>query len=97
MAGVCLWLPDGVWQRHQRVTNMKLEITRGLLLVGALGVCTLAAAAWREPGSTVVGALEHGSECRVPLNAQTRQDVRPDHDLLLFLFGMSQGGAAGLR
>ncbi|MCF3995984.1 hypothetical protein L2E47_40475, partial [Pseudomonas aeruginosa] len=28
---------------------MKLEITRGLLLVGALAVATAAAAAWHEP------------------------------------------------
>lgn len=33
---------------------MKLEITRGLLLVGALAVATAAAAAWHEPAPNVV-------------------------------------------
>lgn len=33
---------------------MKLEIARGLFLVGALGVTTLCVAAWNEPGAALV-------------------------------------------
>lgn len=76
---------------------MKLEITRSLLLVGALGVATWAAAAWHEPGSAVVDSPNHLANCRVPPNVQAKQVVRPDHDLLLFLFGMAQGGGSAPR
>ncbi|MDF3933159.1 hypothetical protein [Pseudomonas citronellolis] len=76
---------------------MKLEITRSLLLVGALGVATWAAAAWHEPGPTVVDSKGLQDICHVPPNVQAKQAARPDHDLLLFLFGMSQGGASAPR
>ena len=74
---------------------MKLEITRGLLLVGALGLATLAAAAWHEPGPSVISGQGRLDSCPVPPNLRAKQqDVRPDDDLLLFLFGMSQGSKA---
>jgi len=76
---------------------MKLEITRGLILVGALGVATLAAAAWHEPGPSVISGSGGLDSCPMPANLrakQQHQDVRPDDDLLLFLFGMSQGSKA---
>ncbi|MFR0692727.1 hypothetical protein ACLUTX_25275 [Enterobacterales bacterium AE_CKDN230030158-1A_HGKHYDSX7] len=76
---------------------MKLEITRGLLLVGALGVATLAAAAWHEPGPSVISGQGGLDSCPMPANLRAKlqhQDVRPDDDLLLFLFGMSQGSKA---
>lgn len=76
---------------------MKLEITQSLLLVGALGVATLAAAAWHEPGPEVIGSHGEQASCRVPANVQAKQAARPDHDLLLFLFGMSQGGVSAPR
>ncbi|QRY81639.1 hypothetical protein JVX91_11240 [Pseudomonas sp. PDNC002] len=77
---------------------MKLEVTRGLLLVGALGVATLAAAAWHEPGPTVITSSSGLDSCPMPANLRAKQqDIRPDHDLLLFLFGMSQGGGASPR
>ena len=41
-----LGLANSVWQRFQGVSKMKLEIARGLFLVGALGVAALALAAW---------------------------------------------------
>ncbi|MFV3411315.1 hypothetical protein ACQCLI_02810 [Pseudomonas nitroreducens] len=73
---------------------MKLEITRGLLLVGALGVATLAAAAWHEPGPSVISGKGGLDSCPIPPNLRAKQqDVRPDDDLLLFLFGMSQSKA----
>ncbi|SDI44078.1 hypothetical protein [Pseudomonas panipatensis] len=73
---------------------MKLEITRSLLLLGALGIATLAAAAWHEPSPGVIDSPSHLANCRVPPNVQAKQAARPDHDLLLFLFGLSQGGIA---
>ncbi|MDN6857984.1 hypothetical protein QO207_15400 [Pseudomonas sp. CAN2814] len=74
---------------------MKLEITRGLLLIGALGVATLAAAAWHEPGPSVISSTSGLDSCPMPANLRVKQqDIRPDHDLLLFLFGMSQGSKA---
>jgi hypothetical protein len=74
---------------------MKLEITRGLLLIGALGVATLAAAAWHEPGPSVISSKSGLDSCPMPANLRAKQqDIRPDHDLLLFLFGMSQGSKA---
>lgn len=77
---------------------MKLEITRGLLLLGALGVATLAAAAWHEPGPSVITSAGGQESCPMPANLRAKQqDIRPDHDLLLFLFGMSQGGVAQQR
>lgn len=74
---------------------MRLEVTRSLLLVGALGVATLAAAAWHEPSPSVVSS--RAESCLVPPNMRHKQDVSPDQDLLLFLFGMSQGGVAQSR
>lgn len=76
---------------------MKLEVTRSLLLLGALGVATLAAAAWHEPSPSVISSRANPEACPVPPNMREKQAVRPDQDLLLFLFGMSQGGVAQSR
>ncbi|MBJ9976818.1 hypothetical protein IAE35_11210 [Pseudomonas sp. S75] len=71
---------------------MKLEIARTLFLVGALGVTTVAAAAWAEPRSTVFSKAEVSGQCALPRVARLeREHAKPDHDLLLFLFGMRQG------
>ncbi|EXF43259.1 hypothetical protein BAY1663_04310 [Pseudomonas sp. BAY1663] len=72
---------------------MKLEIARGLFLVGALGVATLCVAAWHEPGATLVQSGESRSYCPLPPSARNGGTaLRPDRDLLLFLYGLSQGG-----
>lgn len=73
---------------------MKLEVARGLFLVGALGVTALAAAAWQEPEPLVVDA-QHSSlnYCPQPAMARSKAptaQLRPDRDLLLFMFGLSQ-------
>ncbi|MCQ4253614.1 hypothetical protein [Stutzerimonas stutzeri] len=74
---------------------MKLEIARGLFLVGALGVTTLCVAAWNEPNARLVQGGEIRELCALPPNARNRYEVvRPDQDLLLFLYGLSQGVAA---
>ncbi|EMO9846973.1 hypothetical protein E4L81_16515 [Pseudomonas aeruginosa] len=77
---------------------MKLEFTRGLLLVGALAVATAAAAAWHEPAPNVVQMSGGHEYCPTPsaLKAErpTRQEVQPNKDILLLMFGLSQGGAS---
>lgn len=70
---------------------MKLEIARGIFLIAALGVASLAAAAWHEPGPVMLGnagGLEH---CPLPRKASAgKQQLAPDKDLLLFMFSLSQ-------
>ncbi|MVW74816.1 hypothetical protein [Pseudomonas xionganensis] len=70
---------------------MKLEIARGLFLVAALGVASLAAASWHEPGMQVVSELDRGLEPLAPKAHTDSAATRPDEDLLLFIFGLSQG------
>jgi uncharacterized iron-regulated membrane protein len=70
---------------------MKLEIARGLFLVGALAVASLAVAAWEQPRMQVIGASVEGEHCAIPRVAKAAVATKPDHDLLLFMFGMAQG------
>ncbi|WP_369989913.1 hypothetical protein [Pseudomonas xanthosomatis] len=72
---------------------MKLEIARGLFLVAALGVTTVAFAAWEQPRMNVFSHAEVAGACPLPRVARVEQQARvePDHDILLFLFGMRQG------
>ncbi|GGM04918.1 hypothetical protein ACFQDN_11090 [Pseudomonas asuensis] len=69
---------------------MNLTITRSLLLVGALGVTTMAFSAWHEPGATVVQGHEGIAYCQTPANARMVKAVPADENLMLFLYGMSQ-------
>jgi hypothetical protein len=70
---------------------MKLEIARGVFLIAALGVASLAAAAWHEPGPVMLGNASAPEHCPLPRNADAAtQQVAPDKDLLLFLFSLSQ-------
>ncbi|WP_159815381.1 hypothetical protein [Pseudomonas sp. 18058] len=70
---------------------MKLEIARGFFLVGALAVASLAVAAWEQPRMQVIGASVEGEHCAIPRVAKASVATKPDHDLLLFMFGMAQG------
>jgi hypothetical protein len=70
---------------------MKLEIARGLFLVGALAVASLAVAAWEQPRTQVLSAMSEGAHCPLPRIVKAAVASQPDHDLLLFMFGMSQG------
>jgi hypothetical protein len=71
---------------------MKLEMARGLFLAGALGVTTLCVAAWNEPGATLVKSSEGRSYCPLPHSGRSQfEAMRPDQDLLLLLYGLSQG------
>ncbi|MGY4492551.1 hypothetical protein [gamma proteobacterium L18] len=67
---------------------MKLEIARGLFLLAALGVTTAAMAAWDQPRP---GVLSSQAACPMPRAPKPHTAAKPDHDLLLFLFGMTQG------
>ena len=70
---------------------MKLEIARGVFLVAALGVASLAAAAWHEPGPVMLGNASGQEHCPLPRKASmAMQQVAPDKDLLLVLFSLSQ-------
>ncbi|WP_348750086.1 hypothetical protein [Pseudomonas rhodesiae] len=70
---------------------MKLEIARGFFLVGALGVAALALAAWEQPRTQVLSASQGDAQCLLPRVAKASTAAKPDHELLLFMFGMSQG------
>jgi len=70
---------------------MKLEIARGLFLLGALGVASVALAAWEQPGPQVLSAVHGQGHCPLPRIAKVQEQMRPDHDLLLFMFGLTQG------
>lgn len=70
---------------------MKLEIARGVFLVGALGIAALALVAWEQPRTQVLSAAQSSGQCLLPRVAKVSAVARPDHDLLLFMFGMSQG------
>lgn len=70
---------------------MKLEIARGVFFIGALGVASLCAAAWSEPVANVVQGDNGLGYCPLPASARAAQSqVRPDSDLLLFMYGLSQ-------
>ncbi|MBP5074153.1 hypothetical protein PUP68_26820 [Pseudomonas chlororaphis] len=73
---------------------MKLEIARGLFLIGALAVASLAVAAWEQPRMEVLSSTQAGAHCPLPRVAKvpkTSTAARPDQDLLLFMFGLTQG------
>ena len=70
---------------------MKLEIARGLFLVGALGIAAWALVAWEQARTQVLSAVQSGGQCLLPRVAKASVAVKPDHELLLFMFGMSQG------
>lgn len=70
---------------------MKLEIARGVFLVGALAVTSMAVAVWEQPRSQILNAAHPDAHCPLPRVAKASEAVRPDHDLLLFMFSLSQG------
>lgn len=70
---------------------MKLEIARGLFLVGALAVASLAVVVWEQPRSQILSASTVGAHCPLPRVAKASEAIKPDDDLLLFMFSLSQG------
>ncbi|MDB5979667.1 MAG: Uncharacterized protein JWQ69_682 [Pseudomonas sp.] len=69
---------------------MKLEIARGLFLVGALGVASLALTVWEQPGPKILTAQAGEGHCPLPRVARVESQLKPDHDLLLLMFGLKQ-------
>jgi hypothetical protein len=70
---------------------MKLEIARGLFLVGALGIASLALTLWEQPGPRILSAQHGEDRCLLPRVAKVQESMRPDHDLLLLIYGLAQG------
>ncbi|AVO60883.1 MULTISPECIES: hypothetical protein [Pseudomonas] len=70
---------------------MKLEIARGLFLIGALAVASLAVAAWEQPRMEVLSTAQGDAHCPLPRVVKATQAAQPDRDLLLFMFGLTQG------
>jgi hypothetical protein len=70
---------------------MKLEIARGLFVLGALALTSVAMAAWQEPRSEVLSAVHGEGVCALPKGPRVETVQRPDQDLLLFMFGLAQG------
>ncbi|TRX76319.1 hypothetical protein [Pseudomonas mangiferae] len=71
---------------------MKLEITRGLFLVGALATASLAAATWQEPAPRIISLQEQAQACLAPpISRAVEARSEPDRHLLLLMFGLSQG------
>lgn len=60
-------------------------------MLAALGVASLALAAWEQPRMEVLNGTRTGESCPMPRVARSSASVAPDHDLLLFMFGLSQG------
>jgi len=70
---------------------MKLEIARGLFLIGALTVASLAVAAWEQPRTQVLSSVSSETHCPVPRAIKASVAAQPDNDLLLLMFGLAQG------
>lgn len=68
---------------------MTSQITRGFLIAAFCGVTTLAYASWLRPAAGVVGSEGLGY-CQTPVARSLSTSNTGSHDLLLFLFGMTQ-------
>ena len=56
----------------------------------ALAVASAALAAWEQAVMQVISG-PNGANCPLPRVIKTVEAAQPDHDLLLFMFGMAQG------
>lgn len=70
---------------------MKLEITRALGVLAVMAVCAVASVAWSEPSLMVVTADNGLGYCPVPAAIGHSADQQVSEDLLLLMFGLSQG------
>ena len=70
---------------------MRREIARSLFLLGALAIAGVALAAWEQPVTQVLSTAQAGAHCPLPRAVKVAVVAKPDHDLLLFMFGMTQG------
>ena len=74
---------------------MILNIARLLFIAGALAIASLAVAAWSEPSTQVVSFSDREFCPLPPSTRQAEAQVRPDHDLLLFIYSLSHRGFLG--
>jgi hypothetical protein len=70
---------------------MKLEIARGLFVLGALATTTMAVAAWQQPSTKILSAQHGEGNCPLPRVAKAKEVIKPDHDLLLLMYSLAQG------
>ncbi|OUM09144.1 hypothetical protein BW686_00125 [Pseudomonas syringae] len=70
---------------------MKLEVARGLFVLGALAIATLAVAALEQPSTRILTAQHGEGFCPLPRVAKNLVNVQPDKDLLLFMYSLAQG------
>lgn len=70
---------------------MKLEIARGLFVLGALATTTMAVAAWQQPSTKILSAQHGEGNCPMPRVAKSQEVIKPDHDLLLLMYSLAQG------
>ncbi|MCI3946953.1 hypothetical protein K0038_04030 [Pseudomonas syringae] len=70
---------------------MKLEMARGLFVLGALAIATLAVAALEQPSTRILTAQHGEGFCPLPRVAKNLVNVQPDKDLLLFMYSLAQG------
>ncbi|WP_122316208.1 hypothetical protein [Pseudomonas cichorii] len=71
---------------------MKLEVARGLFLLGALATATVAVAAWEQPSTKILSAQNGEGHCPLPRVVKSSPSMTPDHDLLLLMYSLVQGG-----
>lgn len=60
-------------------------------MLASLAIATAAVAAWQPPVMQVLSNAQAGAQCPIPRVAKVAIDAEPDHDLLLFMYGMKQG------
>lgn len=72
---------------------MKLEFTGTFGVLAALAVFAFAADAWSEPSLSVISAENGRGYCPVPMENIRVSDLQASPDLLLLIFGLSQGRA----
>lgn len=73
---------------------MKLEMARGLFVLGALAVATLTVAALEQPSTRILTAQHGEGFCPLPRVAKNLVNVQPDKDLLLFMYSLAQGSVS---
>lgn len=70
---------------------MKLEITGTFMLLAALGIGVGAAMVWSEPALSVISAENGRDYCPTPPTSTRFDNLQASPDLLLLMFGLSQG------
>ncbi|WP_263260506.1 hypothetical protein [Pseudomonas sp. RIT-PI-S] len=76
---------------------MNLQIARGVFLLASLALATVAVAAWDEPQAGVLRAEAGQGLCPFPRVQKSDTDpvIQPGHNMLLLMFGLTQGLRSG--